>query len=343
MTIKRKKNKMTIKKKLFGTVAAGIAVTVALTGCAGGSTTADSGQEIMDVRFGYIPDFNGASLLAIAEDQGLFDKYNLDVTTSTFTNGPLQIQALGAGDLDFGNIGPGALWLPASGESRVVSVAILGGGDRVIAQPGINSIRDLAGKRIGVPEGTSGDMILTLALKAEGMTKDDVEIFPMDPGTLVSAFSAGQIDAAGIWYPHVTTIKQQVPNLTELVKNSDFADIVSFPCAIIARNVVVDENPEMVSRLLGALKEAMDYRKSNPEKTVELVAAMLDLPLDVVNADAENYTILDSGELEVLTEDGSVARWFSSLNEYFEGAGKVSNPLDPSEYYTADLFVSAGE
>src|SRR5690625_4489931 len=59
-----------------------------------------------EITYGYIPDFNGASLLAIAEDQGLWEENGLTANLQTFTNGPLQIQALGTGDLDFGYIGP---------------------------------------------------------------------------------------------------------------------------------------------------------------------------------------------------------------------------------------------
>ena len=69
-----------------------------------------------------------------------------------------------------------------------------------------------------MPEGTSGDMILTLALESAGLTRDDVELVPMDPATLVSAFSSQQVDAAGFWYPAIATIKGQVPDLVELAK-----------------------------------------------------------------------------------------------------------------------------
>ena len=89
-----------------------------------------------------------ADLLAIAEDQGLWEEHGIDATTSSFTNGPLQIQALGTGDLDFGYIGPGAMWLPASGQAKVIAVNTLGGADRVIAQPGTDSLEDLAGKTL---------------------------------------------------------------------------------------------------------------------------------------------------------------------------------------------------
>ena len=71
---------MRISRKLLGAAAAGAAVALALTGCAGGADEPSAEapeseyEDVIDVNFGYIPDFNGTSLLAIAEDQGLWDK-----------------------------------------------------------------------------------------------------------------------------------------------------------------------------------------------------------------------------------------------------------------------------
>ncbi|MGO4839373.1 ABC transporter substrate-binding protein, partial [Rhizobiaceae sp. 2RAB30] len=128
------------------------------------------------IRVGYIADYFGTSLTAIASDQGLWAKHGLEPDLKVFTNGPIQIQALGAGSLDFGYVGPGALWLPASGKAKIVAMNALGLSDRVIAQAGIATMADLKGKKIGVPEGTSGDMLLRLALAKAGMQLSDVEV-----------------------------------------------------------------------------------------------------------------------------------------------------------------------
>jgi NitT/TauT family transport system substrate-binding protein len=240
-----------------GIVAAVAVLALALTGCAsnspGGNGSSASGEavapeELTPVNFGYIADFNGASLLAIAKDQDLWAKHGVKVTESVFTNGPLQIQALGTGDLDFGYIGPGAMWLPASGQAKIVSINTLGSADRVIAQAGIKNLKDLKGKKVAVPEGTSGDMILNLALESVGLSIDDVEKVAMDPSTVVAAFSSKQVDAAGIWYPLIGTIEQQVPDLNILAENDDFSDTVSFPTAFVSSPKYVEENEKTVSR-----------------------------------------------------------------------------------------------
>ncbi len=132
-------------------------------------------------------DYWGTSITAIASEKGLWEKHGLDADTRVFTNGPIQVQALGAGSLDFGYIGPGALWLPASGKAKIVAINSVGFSDRVIAQEGFKSMADLKGKKIGVPEGTSGDMLLRLALGKAGMKLDDVQVIKMDPSTVVSA------------------------------------------------------------------------------------------------------------------------------------------------------------
>jgi len=337
-------------RKLLGGVAVAATVALTITGCAGSDTSGGSSdggssapEEVTEIDFGYIADFNGTSLLAIAEDQGLWDKYGLSATATPFTNGPLQIQALGTGDLDFGYIGPGAFWLPASGQAKIIAINTLGTADRVIAQPGINSIEDLKGKSVGVPEGTSGDMILTLALEAAGMTKDDVEIVPMDAATVVTAFASGQIDAAGIWYPSITTIKEQIPDLVELAKNQDFEDTVQFPNAFVAGNDFVDSDPETVQKVVQVIREANDYRAENPEETIQLTADLIGVDVAQVESDYANVQTLTTAELDADTEDGTIDKWLSGMVDYFVGAGQLPSSVEPSSFYLGDDYVAAGE
>ncbi|GAA4705616.1 aliphatic sulfonate ABC transporter substrate-binding protein [Nocardioides conyzicola] len=323
-------------KKLLAVAAITATLSTALTAC-GGSDDSDAGTKI---TFGYIGDFNGTSLLAVAEKEGLWKDAGIDVDTKVFTDGPTQITALGAGSLDYGYIGPGAVWLPASGQAKIIAVNTLGNADRVIAQPGIDSIEDLKGKKVAVPEGTSGDMILGLALDAAGMSRDDVDIVPMDPPTIVSAFSAGKVDAAGTFYPSIDTIKQQVPDLVELAKDSDFSDDFSFPNAFVAGNDTPDATN---AKVVAVLREAMDYRAAHPEEAVKATADMLDQPVDAVEKDASHNQLLTSEELDGYTQDGTIDAWFSALEDFFVTAGKLDKPVDPSEFYLGDDFVAAGK
>jgi sulfonate transport system substrate-binding protein len=336
---------MTISRRLFMGLTAASAASALLSACGkdDSSSATSSGGQTEDVKFGYIGDFNGTHLLAIADDQKLWARHGLKATTRVFTNGPLQIQALGTGDLDFGYIGPGAMWLPASGQSKVIAINTLGNADRVIAQPGITSLQQLKGKDVAVPEGTSGDMILTLALKKAGMTKQDLKVVPMDASVIVSAFSSKKVDGAGFWYPAISTIKKQVPDLVELAKDEDFAAEVSFPTAFVAGNRVVDQQKSKTQKTIAVLRDAMQFRTANPDKTIELTAKMLKVPTEQVKADADNNKILTLQELDTMTKDGTINKWLAGMGDYFVEAGKLKTPGDPSTYYTGDLFTAAAK
>ncbi|GAB2910571.1 aliphatic sulfonate ABC transporter substrate-binding protein [Nonomuraea fastidiosa] len=303
-------------------------LSLSVTACSGDGST---------VRFGYISDYNGASLLAIAEKQGLWDKQGLTPEIKVFTNGPLQIQALGAGDLDFGYIGPGAMWLPASGKAKVVAINTLAYADRVIGRPGITSIQDLKGKKVGVPEGTSGDMVLNLALQKAGMSVKDLQKVPMDPATVVSAFASGQIDGAGIWYPLIDNIKQQVPDMVELASTRQWPDS-SFPTAFVG---APDADEELTTKVIKVLQEANDWRAAHPDEAVAEAARLLKLDPAKVKADAANVQTMTTEDLVAKTKDGTVAKWLNSLGDFFVSTGQLTSKPDPSAYYTGDLYTKA--
>ena len=334
---------MKFTRRAVAALATLVATSTLLAGCSSGDSGAASSAPPVPIDVGYIADYNGASLLAVADEQDLWAKHGLAATTKVFTNGPLQIDALGTGDLDFGYIGPGALWLPATGKAQIIAINTLGNADRVIAQPGITDLGSLRGKKIAVPEGTSGDMILTLALQKAGLTEDDVQILAMDAATIVPAFVSKEVDAAGFWYPAIGTIKQQVPDLVELAKNEDFSDEFTFPTAFVAGNDVVNNDPDTTEKAIAVLRDAIQYRSDHPQETIDATAAFLQLTPDQVASDAANSQILTLDELDADTKDGTITSWLAALNGFFVDGGKLTEPVDPSTYYRGDLFTGAGQ
>jgi len=313
--------------------------TAAPTGKAGAS------EEIPTVKFGYIADFNGAYALAVADKLGLWEKFGVRVEPKVFTNGPLQIQAMQTGDLDTGSIGPGALWMAASGQAKVVAINGLGLADRVVALPGkgIKSVKDLKGKKVAVPQGTSGDMIFQLALKKAGMTSSDVEIVNMDPSTIVSALSAGQVDAGAIWYPLVQTIKSAQPGLIELTSSVDFYPANSFPGTIVAGNDYAAANQKTLVKLLKVLQAANDYREKHLDETITLTSKMLKVSEDNIRSNAENILYPTTTELVTQSTDGTAAKWLSDLADIFVGMGKMDKAESPKDYFMSKLWVEAAK
>jgi NitT/TauT family transport system substrate-binding protein len=313
------------------------ALSLTATACSSSSDGSGGSGGRTKVRFGYIADFNGSSLLAIADDQDLWKQAGLAPSIKVFTNGPIQIQALGAGDLDYGYIGPGAMWLPATGKAKVIAIDTLTDADRVIAQPEITSVAALKGKKIGVPEGTSGEMILELALKKAGLTDSDVKKVPMDPSTLVAAFSSGQIDAAGFYYPLIDTIRKRVPKLVELAADHDFPDH-AFPTAFVS---APKADPATTRKVVGVLARANDWRAAHKEQAISLAARMLQITEEQTRADAAHVRLLTTADLVAKTKDGTVDGWLDGLADFFVGTGQVTSKPAVSAYYDGAAFTRA--
>jgi len=319
-----------------------------LAGCGNGGSAANAAgcSSMQKATFGYIGDFNGTSLLAIAQNKGMWAEHCLDVTTKVFTDGPTQITALDAGSLDFGYIGPGALWLPASGKAQIVSIDTFTNADRIIALPGrgISSIQDLKGKTVGYPSGTSGEMILRLGLKSVGMTMNDIKAVPMDYPTLTAALAAGKVDAAGFGYPQLTTVKKTIPDVVELAKDSDFASTFRFPTAFVSQPDESTKNPALLKAVDATLEEANDYRVQHEDDAINMVAQWNKQPVDDVKADAQYDQLEPTSYFVKASQDGDVDKWLTAFNQYFQQVGTLTSaPQDPSTYYTSDAYVGAGK
>lgn len=313
----------------------------AATGSAGGSS-----GPATKVTIGDIPGLEGSSIWAIADSQGLWKKEGLQPSIKSFTNGPLEIQAMQTNDLDFAFVGNGAMWLVASGKAKVVAFGSMSAGDRVIAQPGITSINQLKGKTVGVPQGTSGQVVLDLALQKAGMSESDVNIVNMDPSTVVTAFESKRIDAAGIWYPLISTIKSKVSGLTELANDDEFSSTLAFPDEFIANNSMVSNQPDVVKRVIRVIQLANDYRFNHMNEAVSLTAKYLQQPEADLQAQVPTAKFYTTQQIVAYDKDGTALHWYQSLADYFKKSGKLESVPDPSTYYlssTYDQVYAAGK
>lgn len=307
-----------------------------------GSSSAGSGGSTgtaLNATIGYNGDGNGAMLQAVSQQQNLWSKHGLNANNKVFTNGPLQVQAIGTGDLDFGYIGPGALWLPMQGKAKILAVTTLGTSDRVIAKAGIHNIQDLRGKSVGVPDGTSGDMLLGLALQKAGMTVNDIKRVVMDPPTVISAFTSGQIDAAAIWYPHVETIRKRVPDLVEVVKSADFPDLAFPACLVAGTNIT--QKPDLLKAYQGVAKDAMQWSADNKAQLPGLLSSFLKAPKDSIESEMQYIEVLKPGDITAKFNDGSALKWFENLNQQFIQMKKVDKTVDPKDYILIEEYKKA--
>lgn len=309
-------------------------------GGGGGGGNGGGGDSSTSLNIGYIGDVHGGGLVAAANEQGFWEQANLDAQLSSFTDGPTQIQALGSGELDVAYIGPGALWLPASGRGTLVTLDSLSTADTIITRPGeIGSLEELRGKRVGAPEGTSGEMILLLALDRAGLTMDDIEFVSMSPDSIVTAFVSGQIDAAAPFPPGANEILRQVSEAEVLIDTGDFAPEYAFPEVWVARNELVQNEPESVKAFLRAFVLANDWRANHVDETVTLTSELAGTPERGNRFLAERTDWLTSQEIVQANDSGDTFQWMSSLQDLFLRAGVLDEESDPQDFVNTELLA----
>jgi NitT/TauT family transport system substrate-binding protein len=184
------------------------------------------------------------------------------VEWKTFNAGPAEMQALFAGELDLGYIGPGPAingYVKSKGHLPVVIAGAADGGAALVVRPeaGIRSPADFRGKRIATPQiGNTQDIAFRGWLKQHGLAPTerggDVNVmpFPIDQLTL---FRRGQID--GAWAPDRGRL---VSSTRAAERSSSTSAIVEGPhgCkfdhGLIAHPKFLQAHPELVRRWVAA-------------------------------------------------------------------------------------------
>ncbi len=148
--------------------------------------------------------------LVLARARGAFEaKLNplgYDVAWAEFTSGPPLLEALNAGAVNFGFTGePPIIFAQAAG-TPIVYVAATSPSPRAVAilKPAsskLQSVQDLAGKKVGVAKGSSAHYLLLSALAQAGVPYSDVTKVFLQPADARAAFSSGDVDAWSIWDP----------------------------------------------------------------------------------------------------------------------------------------------
>lgn len=212
-------------------------------------------------------------LLEVARQQAFFAKRDLDVRTvpARGANVPRLSQ-----DTPLGLIGaPAALLQVAEGaDLRVIatlSTTNLSG--HLIAQPGMETVRDLSGRRLGVRVVGAGIWISTmLALEQLGLDakRDGISLVPVgSPVQILRALKDGAIDGALV----TTTQSRDLAAKGYSVLLSDYpGDITSFDGVLAARPDYLSSHADIVEDLTAALIEALAFCLARPRSPAVMVA-----------------------------------------------------------------------
>lgn len=270
-------------KKLVANVFVALAALAMLTGC--GTEKNTEAKKGGQLRVACFPNITHAQALLMKNQKMLEEKLpDYEVSWKTFTAGSSEIEAIFAGEIDMGYIGP----VPAingnvksNGEVTVIANAADAGAVLVKgADTDISSVEDLAGKTVAIPQiGNTQHLCLlnllsenNLAPVSEGGT---VEVVAVENSNLQSMFDQGTVDAALVPEPWGTILTAS-ENVDLLLDYQDIYLDGKYPVAVVVvRNEFMEAHPDAVEAFLKAHLEATETINADPEASVDTLVAEL--------------------------------------------------------------------
>jgi NitT/TauT family transport system substrate-binding protein len=179
------------------------------------------------LKIGY-SDWPGWVAWEVAIQKGWFKEAGVDVQFDWFEYVP-SMEAFAAGKIDAVCMTNGDALV--TGATGAPSKAILindysNGNDMVIAQPGLKTLKDLKGKKIGVEIGFVDHLLLLKGLEANGMKESDVELVNVPTAETPKALESKDVSAIAAWQPNSGQALKAVPGSTAIYTSADVPGLI---------------------------------------------------------------------------------------------------------------------
>ncbi|MCX2184752.1 aliphatic sulfonate ABC transporter substrate-binding protein [Streptomyces sp. SKN60] len=229
------------------------------------------------VRLGYFPNLTHATAL-VGDQEGIFQKElgGTQLKVATFNAGPSEIEALNAGSIDIGFIGPSPAingYTKSKGNNlRIVGGSASGGVKLVVNPDRIKTLDDVKGKRIATPQlGNTQDVAFLNWVSEKGWKVDaqsgkgDVSVLRTDNKITPDAYKSGSID--GAWVPEPTASKLVSEGAKVLLDESELWPGKQFVITnIIVSQTFLKEHPDVVEAVLRGSVKTNEWIKAHSEQ-----------------------------------------------------------------------------
>ena len=280
------------------------------------------------LKIGY-SDWPGFTAWEIAKVKGLFKKHALDVELVWFPVYTDSLTALNTGRLD-GNM---QTWndamAPLAEGIKLKTVLILDnsfGNDAIIAKPGIESMKDLKGKKGATELGTCDHFLLLKGLASQGMKEKDIQYTNLTVPDAAAAFIAGKVDAASIWQPWISQIQREGKGKV-LFSSADIPGLI--PDVALFQEKVVAARPEDMQKLVAVWLDIIDFIKTNEDEAVAIMAKVVEQPADAYKAFMPGTRFFDLDmNLAAFEKKDDPATLFGSgkrISEFLKDAGQIKS------------------
>lgn len=155
--------------------------------------------------------------LSLLKARGTLEKrlapLGVAITWTEFNAGPVQLEALNVGAIDFGDVGEAPpIFAQAAGAPLVYAGATVPRPqlEAILVPKGsaITSVADLKGKKIAFNKGSNVQYFLVKLLEKHGLKYGDVQAVYLPPPDARAAFQQGAVDAWIIWDPFLASAQK---------------------------------------------------------------------------------------------------------------------------------------
>lgn len=149
-------------------------------------------------------------LLSLLKGRGTLERrlapLGVKLSWTEFTAGPVQLEALNVGSIDFGDVGEAPpIFAQAAGAplAYVAATVPRPASEAVLLPKGspIHSVAELKGKKLAYNKGSNVHYFLVKLLEKHGLKYEDVQSVFLPPADARAAFERGAVDAWVIWDP----------------------------------------------------------------------------------------------------------------------------------------------
>ncbi len=265
---------------------------------------------VPQVRLAYFPNLtHAAALVGVARHtfrDAIGGQATLDV--KTFAAGPALIEALFAGEVDIGYVGPSPAingYVKSKGDALRVIAGASSGGAMFVVRPEADIAKpaDLAGKTFATPQlGGTQDVALRYYLQQHGLKPadkgGDVTILPTQPADIFTLFRQGRIDGAWMAEPWVSRLLIEGNGKVFIDERDEWPDRRFSTTVVVARREFLERHPALVKALLQAHVDSVQFIADDPDGAKRIVNAEIEritskgLPPAVLDSAFRNTDIL---------------------------------------------------
>ncbi len=253
-------------------------------------------KQLETIKVGHLP-LVGNWPFYVADNQKFFEKAGIKVEYTNFQSSNQVMDGLIRGDIQASYLG--SLPVLAAQNTDPDKVKIFAFGDYNLENPfdallvkigsAITSVKDLAGKKIGVFPGTTSTNFVRAYLEQSGVDTKDIQFIQLPPPAQLQALTAGSIDALHAYELNVATALDQ--DVAVPLDKAIFAHVLDGAAigVVAARTEWLEKNPKQAERLIKAFEKGLKQGQADPATTRSIVKQRLNLTDSV----AAKVTLLD--------------------------------------------------